>query len=37
VREAVIGKKRYRGIKRLHHDAHVVHPLERQAVIVADR
>ena len=26
-----------RGIKRLHHDAHVVHPLQRQAVTVADR
>jgi hypothetical protein len=35
--EAELGEKRDSGIKRFHDDADVVHPLERQEVIVAYR
>ena len=33
--EAKLGKERDGGIKRLHHDADVVHPLKRHAAIIA--
>src|SRR5213596_2314333 len=35
--EAELGEKRDSGIKRFDHDADVVHPLKRQAAILADR